>query len=123
MPLQTYEELLKRLIQAREVRGMSLAGLARELGVAVPTTSSWERQRRRPTEENARRWAGLLGVPFPDECDGWFHWAERSKVQLHGTRRGYQWHQRHKTPACQPCLDAQAQWSVVYRAEKALGIR
>lgn len=94
--------------------------LAEELDVSHAAVSTWESGARIPTRGNAQRWADLLGVELPSYSDAWFNRDEVSKVQRHGTRQGYQWHQRHNDmPPCRPCLDAQAQWTAVYRAEKA----
>lgn len=51
-----------RLTHAREAAGLSVAGLARRLGVRRPLVEAWEADQREPRANQLQMMSGLLGV-------------------------------------------------------------
>ena len=51
-----------RLTHARDAAGLSVAGLARRLGVRRPLVEAWEGDQREPRANQLQMMAGLLGV-------------------------------------------------------------
>lgn len=51
-----------RLTHAREAAGLSVAGLARRMGVRRPLVEAWEGDQREPRANQLQMMAGLLGV-------------------------------------------------------------
>lgn len=51
-----------RLTHAREAAGLSVAGLARRLGLRRPLVEAWEADQREPRANQMQMMAGLLGV-------------------------------------------------------------
>jgi transcriptional regulator with XRE-family HTH domain len=114
-----FDHFRTRLTIERQLRGWSQAHLATQLGVNPSAVSQWELGHRRPTAANAHRWAATLNVPLPDATDGWFSRLDRMKQPVHGTRNGYQWHQRNNDlPACGPCRDAGARYTAGRKAAR-----
>lgn len=103
---RAYQEFRMRLVDTRRQRGQTQARLACAIPIAQSTLGSWETGLRLPTQENARKWAGALGVPFPPDVDGWFKTNVRYERPPCGTRNGYSYHIRHEEEACKACLAA-----------------
>lgn len=59
-PDETFGLRLQRL---RRERGLTLAGIASELGVSKPTVWAWEQGKARPVDSRIDALAGFLGVP------------------------------------------------------------
>lgn len=57
------EAFAARLQRLRKGRGLTLSGLARELGVSKPTVWAWEQSKARPVESRIEALAAALGVP------------------------------------------------------------
>ena len=51
-----------RLTHAREAAGLSVAGLARRLGVRRPLVEAWEEDQREPRANQLQMMSGMLGV-------------------------------------------------------------
>ncbi len=51
-----------RLTHAREAAGLTVAGLARRLGVRRPLVEAWEADQREPRANQLQMMSGLLGV-------------------------------------------------------------
>lgn len=51
-----------RLTHAREAAGLTVAGLARRLGLRRPLVEAWEADQREPRANQMQMMAGLLGV-------------------------------------------------------------
>ena len=51
-----------RLTHAREAAGLSVAGLARRLGVRRPLVEGWEADQREPRANQMQMMSGILGV-------------------------------------------------------------
>lgn len=51
-----------RLTHAREAAGLSVAGLARRLGVRRPLVEAWEGDQREPRANQMQMMSGILGV-------------------------------------------------------------
>lgn len=60
------EGLGKRLEQLRKGRGLTLADIARELGVSKPTVWAWEKGKARPLDDRLPAIAAALGVDSSD---------------------------------------------------------
>lgn len=120
MPLQTWEEFLPLLIQARHDQGLLQATVAKRIGVVQSALSLWENRSRTPTQENAERWAEFLGVKMPMHATLWFSHMQKAKPgkPAHGTRNGYHWHRTTgNMPACDPCLKAAAEYTADRRRQ------
>jgi len=60
----------KRLEQLRKGRRLTLADVARELGVSKPTVWAWEKGKARPLEDRLPAIAAALGVDAAELADG-----------------------------------------------------
>ncbi len=107
------DQLIGELCTARRRRGTSQAALADRIGVSQQVLSSWEARKVRPNRHNLARWARALDRQPPP--------FRPAKYPTCGKPSGRRAHKRRGEEACDPCLDAAAQYMTEYREAKRSG--